>query len=59
MNETMKLKIVDGVKKRITATPSKKTNNRTETSVNYINICLLKYLNDCIIANTVGGGLSE
>ena len=55
----MILKIVDGVKKRITATPSKKTNNRTETSVNYINICLLKYLNDCIIANAVGGGLSE
>lgn len=55
----MILKIVDGVKKRITATPSKNRNNTRETSVNYINICLLKYLNDCITANAVGGGLSE
>lgn len=55
----MILKIVDGVKKRITATPSKNRNSTTETSVNYISICFLKYLNDWIIANTVGGGLSE
>ena len=54
----MNLKIVDGVKKRIAPTPSKKTTKRTETSVNYINICFLKYLNDLINANAVGGGLS-
>ena len=52
----MNLKIVDGVKKRIAPTPSKKTTKRTETSV--INICFLKYLNDLINANAVGGGLS-
>lgn len=55
----MNLKIVDGVKNRITPTPSKKTNNRTETSVNYINICFLKYLNCWIKSNAVGGGYFE
>lgn len=44
----MRLKIVDGVKNRITPTPSKNRNSKTETSVNYINICFLKYLNNCI-----------
>ena len=53
----MNLKIVDGVKKRITPTPSK-NRNRTETSVNYTNICFFKYLNDLISEkNIVGGGL--
>ena len=39
----MRLKIVDGVKNRITPTPSKKTNNRTETSINYINISYTEF----------------
>ena len=51
----MRLNIVDGVKNRITPTPSKKTNSTTETSINYINICFLKYLKDWIIINRVGG----
>ena len=55
----MNLKIVDGVKKRTTATPSKNRNSTTETSINYNNICFLKYLNDLINSNAVGGGLSE
>ena len=55
----MNLKIVDGVKKRITPTPSKKTNSTTETSVNYINICFLKYLKGCFKSNRVGGGYFE
>lgn len=54
----MILKIVDGEKKSITETPSKKTNSTTETSVTYINICFLKYLNDWIKSNAVGGGLN-
>lgn len=55
----MNLNIVDGVKNRITPTPSKKTNNKTETSINYYNICFLKYLKDWIMANNIGGGLNE
>ena len=56
----MNYKTVDGVKKRITPTPSKKLNNKTETSIiNYINICFLKYLNDWIKSNAVGGGFFE
>lgn len=55
----MNLKIVDGVKKRITPTPSKNTNSTTETSVNYINICFLKYLKGCINSNAVSGGFYE
>ena len=55
----MRLNIVDGVKNRITPTPSKKTNSTTETSVNYINICFLKYLKGCINSNAVSGGFYE
>ena len=55
----MRLNIVDGVKNRITPTPSKKTNNTTETSINYINICFLKYLNNWINSNADGGGVIE
>ena len=50
----MGLKIVDGVKNRITPTPSKNRNSTIETTINYINICFFKYLNDCI--NAIGGG---
>ena len=55
----MNLKIVDGVKNRISPTPSKKTNSTTETSVNYINICFLKYLKGWINSDAVGGGFVE
>lgn len=48
---------VDGVKKRITPTPSKKTNNTTETSISNYNICFLNYINCFINANNIGGGL--
>lgn len=37
-------KMVNGVKKKTEATPSKKLNNRTETMINYIYICCLNYL---------------
>ena len=55
----MKLKIVDGVKKRITETPSKKLNSTTETSVNYINICFFKYLKGLIKSDAASGGFYE
>ena len=55
----MNLKIVDGVKNRMIATPSKESESTTETSVNYINICFLKYLKGWIILNRVGGGYFE
>ena len=54
----MNLKVFDGVKNRIKATPSKRTSN-TETSVNYTYFCFLKYLNDLIKSNAVGGGYFE
>lgn len=50
----MNLKIVDGVKKR--TTPS---NSTTETIVNYINICFLKYLKSWFNSNAIGGGYFE
>lgn len=49
----MNLKIVDGVKKRTTP------NSTTETIVNYINICFLKYLKDWFNLNAIGGGYFE
>lgn len=52
----MNAEIFDGVKKRITPTPSSKGNSKTETSVNYINICVFKYLNNWIKADNIGGG---
>ena len=55
----MKLKIVDGVKKRIHRNTIKELNSTTETSVNYINICFLKYLNYWIKSNAVSGGFYE
>ena len=55
----MNLIMVDGVKNRIRATPSKKTNDKTETSINYINICFFKYLNCLIKSNVVGGDYHE
>ena len=55
----MNLKVFDGVKNRIKATPSKNRNSKTETSVNYINICFLKYLKGCINSNAVSGGFYE
>lgn len=53
----MNLKIVDGVKKR--TTPSKNRNSTTETIVNYINICFLKYLKGWFNSNAIGGGYFE
>ena len=55
----MNLKIVDGLKKRTTPTPSKNRNSTTETSVNCINICFLKYLKGWFNSNAIGGGFFE
>lgn len=55
----MGLKIVDGVKNRITPTPSRNRNNKTETSVNYTYICFFNYLNDWIRFNNSGGDCCE
>lgn len=52
----MDLKIVDGVIKRIRPTPSKDRNSKTETNVNYINICGFKYLKNLFLANNNVGG---
>lgn len=55
----MDLKIVDGVKNRMIATPSKESKSTTETSINYINICFLNYLNYWIKPMAVGGDSVE
>lgn len=51
----MNLKIVDSVKKRTTLSK----NSTTETIVNYINICFLKYLKGWFNSNAIGGGYFE
>lgn len=55
----MNLKVFDGVKNRIKATPSKNRNSTTETSVNYINICFFKYLKGWIKSDAASGGFYE
>lgn len=55
----MNFKTIDGVKNKMKPTPSKRTIQTIRTSINYYNICFLKYLKDLIIANNIGGGLNE
>lgn len=55
----MELKIIDGVKNRITQTPSRNRNNKTKTNVNYTYICFFKYLKHLIRFNNNGGDYYE